>query len=34
MTSVGGNENKKEIFETGGVWDSLFTGRRTVGGTQ
>jgi len=33
MEDIGGwSKNNKEVFETGGVWDSLFTGRVEVGG--
>ncbi len=33
MNDLGGwDRNKKEVFETGGVWDSLFTGRPTSRG--
>jgi ABC-type sulfate transport system substrate-binding protein len=33
MTDLGGwDRNKKEVFETGGVWDSIFTDGPTSGG--
>jgi sulfate/thiosulfate transport system substrate-binding protein len=33
MTDLGGwDRNKKEVFETGGVWDSIFTGEPKRGG--
>ena len=35
MKDLGGwDRNKKEVFETGGVWDSLFIGRTKSGGGQ
>jgi sulfate/thiosulfate-binding protein len=35
MTDLGGwDRNKKEVFETGGVWDSIFTGGPKSGGSR
>ena len=35
MNDLGGwDRNKKDVYEPGGVWDSLFTGRTTSGGSR